>query len=241
MIKTMIVEDEKIILEDILDIVDWKAEGFDIVATALNGKQGLTKFEKYHPDLVITDIRMPIMSGIDMMRSIRHQNESTLFLILSAYDEFEYAKAALRLGAEDYILKTELSQKYLHEKLAAIRKKLDLQFYEKNYPPVIVNALEYISQNFADPDLKIDTIAWAVGLSSGRLSVLFKKEVGCTINDYLTQLRIGEAKRLLSTGNYKVYEVSDRVGFRTSQYFSQIFFQYTGQYPSSYRKEPPEK
>ena len=237
MIKTLIVEDEKIILEDLLDIVDWKAEGFDVVGTAFNGKQGLTKFDKFQPDLVITDIRMPIMDGLDMMRSIRRTNESTMFLILSAYDEFEYAKTALRLGAEDYILKTELSEEYLRDKLSAIRKKLNFLFYEKDYSPVIINAIEFIRGNYPDPKLKIDTIAQAVGLSSGRLSVLFKKEVESTINEYVTKTRIDEAKRLLSTGNYKVYEVSEMVGFKTSQYFSQIFYQATGQYPGSYRKE----
>lgn len=331
MIKTLIVEDEKIILEDLLDIIDWKHEGFEIVATAANGKQGLLKFDRYMPDLVITDIRMPVMSGLDMLRTIRHEHESTLFLILSAYDEFEYAKSAVRLGAEDYILKTEISEEYLRTKLSKIRQKLnqnaeimfaaskqklqhyirqfspeadknpecilpalnrlpnkeslkemaeyayfeliqyckqldiestielpDIQsipdlctwlnreleniyykkkmIYEKHYSPIIINAVEYIRQNYTNPDLKISTIANAVGLSSGRLSVLFKKELGSTLNDFITQVRIDEAKKLLSSGNYKVYEVSEMVGYKTSQYFSQIFFQYTNQYPNSYRK-----
>lgn len=331
MIKTLIVEDEKIILEDLLDIINWEAEGFEIVATAANGKQGLIKFDQYHPDLVISDIRMPVMSGLDMLRSIRHEDESTLFLILSAYDEFEYAKSAVRLGVEDYILKTEISENYLHEKLSAIRQKLnqntDIMFaaskqklqnyiryfspesgedlnqilspfnqlskpellkdiaeytyqtlrdhcrpldieipsgmpdirsvsdlciwlnheletvyykekmlYEKKYSPVIINSVDFIRQNYPDPDLKIKTIANAVGLSSGRLSVLFKKEMDCTLNDFITRVRIEKAKKLLSSGNYKVYEVSEMVGYKTSQYFSQIFYQYTNQNPNSYRK-----
>ena len=121
MIKTMLVEDERIILEDLLSIINWQDEGFSIVATARNGKQGLQKFEQYRPELIITDIRMPILDGLSMMKSIKHTNPAVQFLFLSAYSEFDYAKEALRLGAWDYILKTEISEQYLKEKLSLIR------------------------------------------------------------------------------------------------------------------------
>lgn len=74
-----------------------------------------------------------------------------------------------------------------------------------------------------EPDLKLQTIADHVGLSSGRLSVLFKKETGNTVNDAITATRIQKAKELLASGKYKVYEVSELVGYKTSQYFSTIF------------------
>lgn len=344
MIKTMLVEDERVLLEDLLTIINWQGEGFAIVATANNGKQGLRKYEQHLPELIITDIRMPVMDGLSMMKSIRRANPAVQFLILSAYSEFDYAKEALRMGAEDYILKTEISESYLKEKLNQIRismanrtdmlydateKKLlslisnpgsfcslpdsqepsptdiadaldkifhpldtlpeeallrqlvhfllpavqkqydDMMLSDKYrqpslksltdvrcwlmdeiveiihlkemifhhaYSPVIINAVDYIRQHYPDPDLKISLIADHIGLSSGRFSVLFKKEMGKTVNDFLTELRITEAKKLLSSGKYKVYEVTEMVGYRTSQYFSQIFYQYTGQYPNQYRR-----
>lgn len=331
MIKTMLVEDEKILLEDFLTIIDWKAEGFEIVATANNGKQGLNKFEQFHPDLIISDIKMPIMDGLTMLKSIKHTHPKVRFFLLSAYNEFEYVKDALRMGADDYILKSEISREYLGEKLrmirdimerendllsAAVEKKLldftadpqtadadtlkkilnplkgtqesaaiaqilnfllpaiqkhyqkmkisdryivpdissfqeleewllntlyditrfDELIYSRQYSPVIINAIEYIRKNYGDPGLKITVIADHIGLSSGRLSVLFKQEMNQTVNDFITLTRIEEAKNLLSSGKYKVYEVSEMVGYKTSQYFSQIFFQLTAQYPNQYRR-----
>jgi len=331
LIRTLIVEDDRIILKDLLEIINWKAEGFNIVGTAPNGKIGLRQFDTCHPELVVSDIRMPLMDGLTMIKSIKLKNPTTHFLILSAYDEFNYAKEAIRLGAEDYILKTEISESYIRSKLEIIRRKLnheedtaitvfekklvdyittptihnmenlkaifedvhlfpstalfqrnaelcystvkkefsrlgvpdkfvlpELHSYDelrewvytevknleliddlilhRQYSPVIINAHEYISKNYMNPDLKLQTIADHVGLSSGRLSVLFKKETGRTVNDFITSTRIEKAKELLSSGKYKVYEVSELVGYRTSQYFSTIFFNQTRQYPNQYRK-----
>ncbi len=331
LIRTMIVEDERVVLEDLLQIIDWKKEGFDIVATAPNGKIGLRQYDYYKPDLIISDIRMPLVNGLSMIKSIKLTNPSVHFLILSAYDEFNYAKEAIRLGAEDYILKTEISEDYIRTKLQIIKKKLNHEadtaitvfakklvdyistpiihsrealdeifkavhlfpstsLFEQNvelcnktvakefqrlgvpdkytptevlsyealadwvfeqvkaleliddlilhqkYSPVVINAHEYIHKNYMNPNLKAQMIADHVGLSTGRLGVLFKKETNQTINDAITTIRMNKAKELLSSGRYKVYEVSELVGYHTSQYFSTIFFNQTGQYPNQYRK-----
>lgn len=332
MITTMIVEDERLILKDILNIIDWKKEGFDIVATAHNGKLGLSLFNQYRPQLVLTDIRMPIMDGLTMLKSIHYQNTSTHFLILSTYNDFEYAKQAIRLGVDDYILKSELSPDYLLQKLDHIRSHIlttetlykntvhqeiskiftsnytcdslevadilahlsktfvpsifekilafSIDCVQKQYErmsraesfvdpnvsdfdalsqwllneykqlsdlyhmlfvnkhsPLLINTLTYIEKNYQNPDLKIDMIADAVGLSSGRLNIVIKKEYHKTINEIITDVRIEHAKQLILSGKYKIYEISEMVGYKTSQYFSKVFYQYTKQYPTQYRKD----
>ncbi|MGL5435811.1 MAG: response regulator transcription factor [Lachnospiraceae bacterium] len=331
-ISTMIVEDEKIILEDIKTIIDWRQHGFDIVATAVNGKQGLSKYEQFRPALIISDIKMPVMDGISMLKSIKRQNPSVQFLVLSAYSDFQYAKEAIRLGAQDYILKTELSAGYMLEKLNVINNLINREqnsafrsiithfseaitstpailtnsnfaaqllaaeslpptiyqriidetqalllkryhdiglkepttklqqpqsltdlnkqvqtvlseieslyemIYVRQFSPIIINAIDYILLHYSNPNIKISDIGAYVGLSSGRLSVLFKEALGQTINEYITERRIEEAKKLLLSGKYKVYEISELVGYKTSQYFSQVFTQATGQNPNNYRK-----
>ena len=75
-----------------------------------------------------------------------------------------------------------------------------------------------------------------MGLSASRLSVLFKQELHCTVNEFITRIRMDEAKRLLKSGRYKVYTVSEMTGYKTSQYFSQIFAQYTGCLPTDYQR-----
>ncbi len=332
-ISVLIVEDEKIILEDILSMVQWEEEGFQVIATASNGKQGCVAHEKFSPQLIITDIRMPVMDGLAMMREIRQKDKAVSFIILSAYSEFEYAREGMELGSDSFLLKTDLSPELLQEALKPAREKIlsrhsmdrlrvqhelfglisscvepdelppvtdellretlasyvrinpdmeecrkllhriilecystmgllerfapcpstDIEevetwllseyhklcglydfIHKKKAIPVIINACEYIQQNYNDSQLQISSVAEHVGLSPGRLSVLFKPETGKTVNHYITEIRITEAKRLLRGGQYRIFEISEIVGYRTSQYFSQTFYKFTGTTPSAY-------
>ena len=101
-------------------------------------------------------------------------------------------------------------------------------------------AIAYLQEHFADSKLRVEQVARFIGISSSRLSVIFKEDMGATINQYLTQLRIEEAKRLLREGGDKLYEIAARVGYDNSQYFSTVFFKETGMYPSQYRHSEVE-
>ena len=107
------------------------------------------------------------------------------------------------------------------------------------YSSAISAAIDYMKKNYSDNSLTIDQISAAVYLSSSRLSVLFKQETGQTVNDYLTDLRIAQAIRLLENSNYKIYEIAEKTGYKSSQYFSQIFSQRTGRRPLSFRQKKP--
>lgn len=96
-----------------------------------------------------------------------------------------------------------------------------------------------MKKNLSDNNLTIDQIAEAAYLSSSRLSVLFRKETGQTVNDYLTDLRISHAIHLLENSNYKIYEIAEKTGYKSSQYFSQVFNQRTGRRPLSFRQKKP--
>ncbi len=496
-LKLLLVDDEQIVIKDLINIIDWNANGFTIVATAHSGKSALKLFQTVQPDVIITDIIMPQMNGIDFIHEIRKINPTVYILILSSYGEFEYAKAALQEGVFDYLLKLEITPLSLTKKMNEIYMKLtshkrqykkatrlelqeyfnrtdtntftwtfhdspdsqkfifmilfsytliqseflslpiekplesmlhnfesilnhlnvpadtilfqqnntfilginvkyfntpttigittfikrlsshqlmddnDLlksiywsspmtlsQFYKKyysllplinwhlitnreqlicvsnmksqnysksaefkdfqllaqlkskedkvqyiqsysqnlfencdfyslkntfgyvcevaeisptatllyqsiadpnsfeefletgfqkwtssllkkpepNYSTVITHAIQYISKHYMDFDLNLESISTSVGLSSGRLSVLFKKETNKTPNEWITNFRIENAIDLLLNSNYKIYEISEKVGYRSSQYFSQIFIQHTGKKPLDYRK-----
>ena len=105
MYKVLIVDDEPMIREGLRTIVDWESEGFEIVDTASNGKEGLEKFGRIEPDLTIVDIRMPGMTGLDLIERVRKENSTAHFLILSGYAEFDYAKRAIVSGVSGYLLK----------------------------------------------------------------------------------------------------------------------------------------
>lgn len=124
MYKVLIVDDEPMIREGLRTIVDWESEGFEIVDTASNGKEGLEKFGQIQPDLTIVDIRMPGMTGLDLIERVRKENASAHFLILSGYAEFDYAKRAIVSGVSGYLLKP-VDEDELLDELRRVRELLD--------------------------------------------------------------------------------------------------------------------
>ncbi|MDO3413336.1 response regulator transcription factor [Saccharibacillus sp. CPCC 101409] len=124
MFKVLIVDDEPMIREGLRTIVDWASEGFEIVDTASNGKEGLEKFGRLAPDLTIVDIRMPGMSGLDLIEKVRQDNSEAHFLILSGYAEFDYAKRAIVSGVSGYLLKP-VDEEELIDELRRVREMLE--------------------------------------------------------------------------------------------------------------------
>ena len=105
MLKVLLVDDEPFILQGLQVLVDWEAEGYEI-ATASNGKEALDYINANQVDLVIADIKMPVMSGLELLKTARSEGKHTLyFVILSGFADFNYAQEALRYGCAEYILK----------------------------------------------------------------------------------------------------------------------------------------
>ena len=106
MLKVMVVDDEPYILEGLQVLVDWNSEGFEIDALMTNGKEALDYLENHKVDLIISDIKMPVMSGLDLLEEVerRHLSDAK-FVLLTGYDEFSYVQRAIRNNCMDYILK----------------------------------------------------------------------------------------------------------------------------------------
>ena len=105
MFKVMIVDDEPIIRTGLKHVVDWGELGFKIVSEAKNGLDALKKLEEEPVDLIITDIKMPQMDGIELLEVLREKNNDVSVVLLSGFAEFAYAQKGLSLGAIDYLLK----------------------------------------------------------------------------------------------------------------------------------------
>ena len=123
MYKVLIVDDEPIVREGLEFIIDWQDFGFTIVDKAENGRMGLEKINALDPDLVITDVRMPGIDGIEMIRKVRKEGIKTRFIILSGYSDFTYAKDALSLNVLSYLLKP-IEEAELIEELLKIKEDL---------------------------------------------------------------------------------------------------------------------
>jgi two-component system response regulator YesN len=100
-----IIDDVRTVIDGILKKVDWAAHGIDIAGTAVNGKEGLQLIRERQPDIILTDIRMPLASGLDMVRELQESGTTAKVIFFSGYSEFEYARESMRLGAFDYVLK----------------------------------------------------------------------------------------------------------------------------------------
>lgn len=124
-ISVMIVDDEKLVIEDLTTIVDWEAHGFEIVATAVNGRQALSKFQQLRPQVVITDIKMPFMDGIELIEHLREKDKQTLIVVLTAYEDFNYAKTAIHHGIMDYVIKSTIDGPTASNLLERIRAQIE--------------------------------------------------------------------------------------------------------------------
>lgn len=128
--KIMLVDDEEEVRKSIINKIDWADAGFEVIGDAENGKDALEKIEQNEPDVVLTDIKMPYMDGLTMAETIRQLYPSVKIVIFSGFDEFEYAKKAIKLNVIEYILKP-VNVEELTAILKKIKKNLDEEIEQK--------------------------------------------------------------------------------------------------------------
>lgn len=130
MLNVQIVDDEPIIRMGLQKLINWEELDFEITCMAQNGKQALEQLETEKVDLIITDIEMPIMNGLDFIREVRERDRNVEIVILTAYDDFEYAKTAIKYGITEYILKP-VEEKAVMQLLLQIREEIDEKAKQK--------------------------------------------------------------------------------------------------------------
>ena len=242
MLKVLIVEDEEMIRKGIVLTVDWAALDCVVVGEATNGVQGLEAARRLEPSLIITDLKMPQMDGIEMLTALRAEGCTAYVIILTAYDNFAYAQSALRLGAVDYLLKPfhdgdlENAVTRIQQRRRPAAEATPIGAARKgDKSKYVLEAMDYISKHYNEPDISVGTVAQSLNISEGYLSHTFKKETDYTLLNYLTRYRIHKAMELLKDCRVMVYEVAEQVGYRDIAYFSATFKKYAGISPSEYQ------
>ena len=127
MIKVILVDDEVLALQYLESLIDWEAEGFQVVGRATGGLKAWDLYEKSRPEIVISDIRMIGMDGLELARRIKEKNPAAIVVLLSAYKDFEYAQKGIQYGVSNYLLKHELSEETLLAELGHIKDELEKQ------------------------------------------------------------------------------------------------------------------
>jgi two-component system response regulator YesN len=130
MYKLMLVDDEEDVREGVFQEIDWQACGFEVIEKAENGQEALELMEKQVPDIVVTDIQMPFMNGMQMSELIRERYPMTKIIILTGHDEFEYAQKAVKLHIDEYVLKPFSSQELMHA-ILKVKDHMDAETAEK--------------------------------------------------------------------------------------------------------------
>ena len=222
MYKVLVVEDEASLRRGLIRFIPWEEYGCTICGEAQSGVEGLARIRELRPDIVFTDLKMPSMGGLEMLR-LSKEEFTYEAVVISGYGEFDYARQAMAVGTADFLLKP------LERQALA-----DLGEESSRYTR---EAAAYIARHYQEK-LSVGGIARQLQLSADHLNRIFKKDMGVTVHDYLTSFRIRKACGLLRQGpGIKVYEVADLVGFGEYKYFHRVFTKEMGVSPSEYKKQ----
>lgn len=215
--------------------------GYDIwvVGTANNGITAREEIAEFKPDILFTDIRMPGMTGLELLREVPELSPSTRVVLISGFAEFSYAQEAVQHHAYDYLLKP-----IKEEELGRILSNITAEGGGKQSPGrsesivperMIDRVINDIREHYTE-DIQLTTLASKYSVSIARLSTDIKKKIGMTFSDYVTQLRIQRAKELLPDESMSISEIAEIVGYNDYFYFIKVFKKVQGISPSKYRK-----
>ena len=240
--RIVIVEDEKRAARGLRSLLERISADYTIVGEAPDGISAFELIKKEQPDLVFTDIRMQFMDGLALIKAVREYGLDTRFVIISAYEEFDYARAALKLNVTDYLVKpvTEEEVRQVMEHLKAQEKEQDQEKRLRDaYPlahPVILKALDAIEKDYSSR-ISQKELAEKLGVTAEYFSYLFAKDVQETFSRFLRRYRISKACEQLDAGEESAETIAYRVGFSDMKYFYKCFKDETGQNLSEYRKK----
>lgn len=178
MYKVLIAEDEEFILEGLKNIIDWQSYNLTITQTAHNGEEALQLWKKESTDIVITDITMPKKNGLELLSEIRKLDNRVRFIILTGYDEFEYARTAITLDVENYILKPINEEELERTIKEAIAKLREYDFNQKEYIDYKFDFLNLISGNidFKNLDEQIKKLGFNIDSKTFVLAIIKIKQ-----------------------------------------------------------------
>ncbi len=266
MITVFIIDQEPADRAAIRNCYDWEQNEFVFIGEAGSGTEALNKIKETAPDIVLTDVDLPDISGLELAKTILGQYPHCHIIIITHCDSFACVRTALRIGVDDFILKplnakesgdefasalqrvktsiTEYRHRMLTEENTSSSPETAqqlMEFHHHNHygksNHLISLAVEYIEEHLTEPDLSLKKVAASIFTNESYLSRIFKQEIGISMIEYITRKRIAESIRLLNHTNLKVYEISEQVGFRDSHYFSICFKKHVGITVKEFKKQ----
>ena len=245
MYKLMIVDDEKVMCELLPVIIDWNELDVEVVGVCKNGLEAYEKALELQPDIVLTDIKMPGLSGLELIKKLHEGGCTARFILLSAYGEFEYAREAMKYNVKHYLLKPcneeqimqavkEICSELVHNHASEQRSEP-----EQAYSEITQKILHIVEEELDNTNLSLKWIAEnKLYMNVDYISRKFSADTGQKFSSYLNAYRMSKARELLLERKVtNINMLAEKVGYGNNpQYFSQIFKKMTNLSPKEYMK-----
>ena len=226
--KIMIVDDEPKIRRGMKTLLE-EQDGFEVIGIYDNAMSSLLDMAEKQPNVLITDIKMPEYSGLDLIEKIREKDKNLYIIILSGYGSFKYAQRAIRSGVYRYLTKPTNPRELISVlreielKIEGINRTVSKSEENESVGNLLIRkALDYIELHYAEK-IGLKTLSDALYISPNYFSDLFRRHMKVKFSDFLIEYRLKKACILLKKPEYKVSEIAEMVGFRDSTYFSTVF------------------
>ena len=229
--KIVIVDDEPKIRNGLSKLLSSRP-GFEITGVFENAMEALEQLSVSYADVIITDIKMPEINGLDLINRIREKDENTKIIILSGYSDFSFAQRAIELGVTRYLTKPTNARELIGI-LEEIEKNIQKPRSEEKQE---MKAMDYISMNYSQK-LTLTKISEQLCITPNYLSELFKKHTGQNVSEYIIDYRLEKACQFLKNPQLRIGEVSEKVGINDVRYFSSMFKKKYNLTPTEYRNK----
>ncbi|MCI9491283.1 MAG: response regulator [Dorea sp.] len=242
MYKVLIIDDVSLVRDAVKLLGQWEAFGITSIFEACNAQEGLDIIYRERPELIITDMKMPIMDGTALLKKLEEKPIRSKIIVISGFSDFKYTRLAIQSGVVDYILKP-IDPQDLNNAIANAMAEIEKELPPSDTPtdetpptgnPLVNDVLDCIHENYTK-ELSLPVLADAFHISKEHLSRLFKKEMGTNLFTYIMDMKIAEAKNLLVNTEMTLDDIAFHLGFSNGNYFSKALKKIVGQTPREYR------
>ncbi|MEH6942664.1 response regulator transcription factor [Bacillus sp. JJ722] len=244
----LIADDEYEIRMGLKEYFPWEQMGFEVKGIAEDGEEALNLISKQSFDVLLCDIRMPKMSGLELASELHRMKSDIIVILLSGHKEFDYAQRAIEYGVRKFLLKPtkhkELAETFIQirDELLHSRQKINVEQLMPQYTlfdlskvanRTIQDIIRYVEYNYQI--VSLESTAKLVMMNPSYLSTFFKEKTGVSFSDYVTHIRMKNAILLLQNSQRKTYQISELVGYSNPKNFTRKFSNYFGKSPREYR------
>jgi len=236
------VDDEHMVVKDLIDSIPWLENGFEVIGSNTDSLSALAEITEMKPDVVFTDLKMPICDGIELTKSAKENGVDAEFVMLSAYEDFKACREFYQLEGFDYIDKP-LNQ----ENAAFVLEKLSRKLASKHHKTPTVqfapsqssgfdDLVTFVAENF-NKKHTLEELSGRYSMNPTYICDLFSKQYESTLTIFVTNLRMEEASRLILKSDTPLKEISAYCGFQNYRHFCRVFKTHFNKSPSQYRED----